>query len=172
VLRHEWLNSRGAIPRFDRSAIEIRVVDTQECPQTDVAIAAAAISAIRSLYDERLSALSQQNDVATHALARTLSASTRVADEAVIDDARFLAALGMTRSRCSVNEFWRAVLEDRSHDDSDGGDWWRERVAFILDHGCLARRILRAVAGDYSRDSLRNVYARLCSCLDRGQLFE
>ena len=32
-LRFEWLNSRGAIPRFDRYAIEIRVMDTQECPR-------------------------------------------------------------------------------------------------------------------------------------------
>mgnify|MGYP000736711005 CR=1 FL=1 len=29
VLRHEWLNARGAIPRFDRSAIEVRVIDVQ-----------------------------------------------------------------------------------------------------------------------------------------------
>src|SRR5205823_857916 len=41
VLRHEWLNSRGAIARFDRHAIEIRVADAQECPLADVAIAAA-----------------------------------------------------------------------------------------------------------------------------------
>ena len=38
-LQHEFLNSRGAILRFDRSAIEIRVVDLQECVRMDVAIA-------------------------------------------------------------------------------------------------------------------------------------
>ncbi|HEY5623468.1 MAG TPA: glutamate-cysteine ligase family protein, partial [Gammaproteobacteria bacterium] len=27
ILRHEWLNARGAIARFDRGAIEIRVID-------------------------------------------------------------------------------------------------------------------------------------------------
>jgi hypothetical protein len=32
VLRHEWVNARGAIARFDRSAIEIRVLDVAECP--------------------------------------------------------------------------------------------------------------------------------------------
>ena len=30
VLRHEWVNARGAIARFDRMAIEIRVLDVQE----------------------------------------------------------------------------------------------------------------------------------------------
>ena len=33
VLRHEWLNARGAIARFDRNTIEIRVLDVQECPR-------------------------------------------------------------------------------------------------------------------------------------------
>ena len=28
VVQYEWLNSRGAIARFDRNAIEIRVIDT------------------------------------------------------------------------------------------------------------------------------------------------
>ena len=32
VLRHEWVNARGAIARFDRMAIEIRVLDVQETP--------------------------------------------------------------------------------------------------------------------------------------------
>ena len=30
ILQEEWLNSRGAIARFDRNAIEIRIIDIQE----------------------------------------------------------------------------------------------------------------------------------------------
>ena len=33
ILQEEWLNSRAAIARFDRGAIEIRCMDTQECPE-------------------------------------------------------------------------------------------------------------------------------------------
>src|SRR5919198_6066213 len=40
LLRHEWANARGAIARFDRSALEIRLLDAQECPAAEVAIAA------------------------------------------------------------------------------------------------------------------------------------
>jgi len=43
ILQHEWLNSRGAIARFDRNAIEIRLVDVQECSYVDIAIAAIVI---------------------------------------------------------------------------------------------------------------------------------
>ena len=39
ILQEEWLNARGAIARFDRGAIEIRVLDVQEHPAADLAIA-------------------------------------------------------------------------------------------------------------------------------------
>ena len=45
ILDHHFLNSRGAIARFDRDAIEIRVIDIQECPKADVAIAVLIIEA-------------------------------------------------------------------------------------------------------------------------------
>lgn len=52
VLRHEWVNSRGAILRFMRRAIEIRVLDTQECVKADAAIAAFARGALRWMVVE------------------------------------------------------------------------------------------------------------------------
>jgi len=39
VLQNEWLNSRGAIARFERDTIEIRVLDSQETPAAELAIA-------------------------------------------------------------------------------------------------------------------------------------
>ena len=39
VLAHEWVNSRGAIPRFGRRAVEVRTLDTQECVKMDIAMA-------------------------------------------------------------------------------------------------------------------------------------
>ncbi|HBE94949.1 MAG TPA: glutamate--cysteine ligase, partial [Desulfovibrio sp.] len=52
VLRFEWLNARGAIARFERDAIEIRVLDVQECPAADLAVAALAVAAIRAVAAE------------------------------------------------------------------------------------------------------------------------
>ncbi|MGE0826938.1 MAG: glutamate-cysteine ligase family protein [Candidatus Binatia bacterium] len=48
-LKHEWVNSRGAILRFDRHAIEIRVLDTQECVKMDVAIAVFTRGVLKAL---------------------------------------------------------------------------------------------------------------------------
>jgi hypothetical protein len=49
LIRHEWVNSRGAIMRFDREAMEVRVLDLQECPKMDVAIAAFVRGALAAM---------------------------------------------------------------------------------------------------------------------------
>ena len=52
VPRDEWLNARGAIARFGRGTIEIRVLDVQECPQADLAICAAVVEVLQALVAE------------------------------------------------------------------------------------------------------------------------
>jgi hypothetical protein len=41
----------------------------------------------------------------------------------------------------------------------------------MLEHGPLARRILRAVGPDCSKTSLQAVYRELCDCLEEGRMF-
>lgn len=49
ILRHDFFNSRGAVLKFSRRALEIRVLDVQECVRMDTAMAAFCRAAIRSL---------------------------------------------------------------------------------------------------------------------------
>jgi carboxylate-amine ligase len=49
LLNREWVNSRGVIFRFDRRALEIRVMDEQECVKSDVALACFVRAALRGL---------------------------------------------------------------------------------------------------------------------------
>ena len=50
MLQDEWLNSRGAVARFEPgNTIEIRVLDVQECPQADVAICALIADVLERL---------------------------------------------------------------------------------------------------------------------------
>ena len=49
ILNREWVNSRGVIFRFDRSALEVRVMDEQECIKSDVAFSCFIRSALRGL---------------------------------------------------------------------------------------------------------------------------
>lgn len=171
ILQHEWLNSRGAIARFDRSAIEIRVIDTQECPQADLAIAAAVIALVKSLYDAGPDALAAQQAIGTDRLAAVLFACTRTAEQTVIDDAGYLKLLGFQGSRCTARELWCHLIEQMQSGERRLAAARLKPLQVMLDHGPLARRILRATGGDYSRAHLAGIYRRLCECLHQGRMF-
>ncbi len=168
VLRHEWLNARGAIPRFDRNAIEIRVIDVQECPQADLAIAAAATAVIQAIYDARWTSLAMQQAIGTDALAKILHACIRDADQAVIDDAGYLRLLGFAGRQCRAGELWQHLVDMTALGDAGP---WREPLRVIREHGPLARRILRAAGRDVTKARLHAVYEDVCDCLETGRLF-
>jgi hypothetical protein len=50
---------------------------------------------------------------------------------------------------------------------------WRSAVTIdaILREGPLARRILRAIGSDTSRERIADVYRALCKCLEDGRMF-
>ncbi len=167
LLQHEWLNARGAIARFDRDALEVRLADTQECPRADVALAAALAAVARMLYRETGSSLAQQQAVPTAMLRATLAACIRDADDARVDDALLLAALGLQGER-RAGDVWERLLDVSAAADA----WWRPEVAFTLERGTLARRILRAAGPEPTRARLADVYRCLCACLAGGTRFE
>ena len=166
VLRYEWLNSRGAIARFDRSAIEIRVVDVQECPEADAAIAGATAAVVKALYDERFAPLDEQQALPIESLEEILVATIRDAERAIVSDAPYLHALGVARESCAAGEIWEALIDEVD----DGASWWRPPIDVILDEGPLARRILRALDSAADEARLRRVYERLCECLEAGRM--
>jgi carboxylate-amine ligase len=49
ILSRDWVNSRGVIFRFDRHALEIRVMDEQECIKSDVALSCFVRALARGL---------------------------------------------------------------------------------------------------------------------------
>lgn len=171
VLRYEWLNVRGAVPRFERSAIEIRVLDLQECPLADCAIAAAVINLAGMLYDEQYSALAAQQQIATGDLAQIMRACIRDADQAPIEHAGYLALLGFPRSRCEARELWQHILATLRWDHVRQRPEWSAALELMLEQGPLARRILRATGVAAPRSRLEDVYRSLCACLAEGTMF-
>jgi len=51
ILGKEWVNSRGVIFRFDRHALETRVMDEQECVKSDVALSCFVRALARGLIE-------------------------------------------------------------------------------------------------------------------------
>lgn len=171
TLQFEWINARGAIPRFDRNALEVRVLDVQECPVADLGIAALVADAARYLYEERPSALRNQQDLSTAALRAMLADCARYADETVISDIAYLRVLGVDGERCDAATLWADLASRMVQAGMPNVAHWQEPLEHILRRGSLAKRLLDAAGSAPSHEELVNVYRELCSCLDEGRMF-
>lgn len=167
ILRHEWLNARGAIAHFERDAIEIRVLDMQECPSVDVAICAAVSAVLEALVAERWSDYEQQRSWLVAPLAEILRTTLASAEETVLSHQAYLEAFGFPESKATAGELWRHLVEELDVLERPAA----EPLGVILNEGTLARRILRALDGRSDPPALEAVYRRLCGCLARGQMF-
>jgi hypothetical protein len=169
ILREEWLNARGAIARFDRMAIEIRVLDAQESPRADLATAHAVVEALRpgavSGHFEALDA-----HFSAERLAVILRDVIRDAEQAVVTDVEFLRAWGFdSETRISVKEIWGELLlrvpPERQIEELIVD------AQFTVSQGCLARRIRRALGPAPDRARLTATYRQLCDCLRNGRRY-
>jgi gamma-glutamyl:cysteine ligase YbdK (ATP-grasp superfamily) len=167
VLQHEWLNSRGAIARFDRMAIEIRVLDVQECPLADLSIAAGITAVLRALVEERFGTTSSQRAFHESHLADIYELSVEDGERAVVDDAAFLQAFGFPGTRATLTEVWSHLLEEVGPGPQTT---FGAALAHIVSAGPLARRILALTGSDHSRSSLTAVYRELEACLAENRL--
>jgi gamma-glutamyl:cysteine ligase YbdK (ATP-grasp superfamily) len=167
ILQYEWLNSRGAIARFDRDTIEIRLLDVQECPAADLAIAALIVAVLKALTAERWGSLAEQQGWEVAPLEAILLAAIRDGDEARIDHRRYLAAFGFAGERASAGELWGSLAQRLLPPAEE----FRGPLAVILEQGPLARRLLRALGEAPSPGRIRDVYGELCACLEQGRLF-
>jgi glutamate---cysteine ligase / carboxylate-amine ligase len=168
VLRHEWLNSRGAIARFQRNAIEIRVIDTQEAPVVDLAIAAAVAHLVQGFASGELAEFERQARLPVAPLADVFRRSLKLAEETPIEDADYLGVLGLPGARASVREVWQSLLERRPPPLDAAG---RAALDHILQHGPLARRMLAFAGTEPSRARLVQLARELTQCLEQGRSF-
>ncbi len=173
VLRHEWVNARGCIARFERNTIEIRVLDVQECPLADVAVVLAVVSAVRAAVEGRLGDPRAHRRWSELELERILLRTIRDADRTLLDEPAYLAALGLPGGERVARRVWQEILERTDLLAADA-----EVVAAleeILARGSLATRIDRALgrggAAGLDAERCRVVYQQLCDCLERGVLF-
>ena len=168
ILNPLFLNSRGAIARFDRGAIEIRVIDVQECPSADLAILAAIVAVARRLVDERSSPYRLQQQWPEDLLADILMDVVRDAEQARITDGDYLRMLGLKERALTAGQAWRAVCEAASADFDAGRRWVLRR---ILDEGPLARRLVKAAGAAPPRKSFVATWRELGDCLADDRQF-
>ncbi len=167
ILVGEWVNARGAIARFERGAIEIRVLDTQECPRADLSIATLTTAVVRTLTERTLGepSLFAWDE---RRLERIFDVTVRLGEKAVIEDADYLALFGVHR-KLSARELWSAIAERvlTSTERAFAEPW----LAHYAEHGCLSSRITERAGESPSHEALRDTYGELTRCLLGGRFF-
>jgi carboxylate-amine ligase len=170
VLRGEWVNARGAIPRFDRGAIEIRVIDAQECPVADIAIVGAVCAAVRALANETWADLAALDALPTPDLADQLWRAAESGAEASVHHSGLLRVLGQSRPM-TLGELWRALLVGASSDPWIADAALEPGLALLLEGGTLGSRSIAQLGATPGPGELRTYVQDLADCMARGRRF-
>lgn len=163
-----FLNSRGAIARFDRNAIEIRTIDIQECPAADLGVVSAVVALLRRLVAEQTVPYRVQQEWPEDLLAAVLLEGVRDGDRARIRDADYLRMLGLRGRGTTAGAAWQEICE-AAHAEFDAPA--HAALARILDEGPLARRLLGAVGSSPSREAMTGACRELARCLAENRQF-
>ncbi len=170
ILNPIWVNSRGAIPRFDRGSIEIRIMDIQECPPADIAIQTLVIETIKALVTEQFCNLEQQMRTKTEILAGILDDTSESGQRAEILSSEYPGVFGM-EAPCTALALWQYIVKSLVDNKNPVLEQWEPELFVILSEGTLSDRILRSMNGDYSMESIRETYKHLADCLAQNKMF-
>jgi carboxylate-amine ligase len=166
-----WVNSRGAIPRFDRGSIEIRVMDIQECPAADLAVVTLVIETIKALTDGLFITLDAQMKWKTEVLAQLFDQTIHLGHEAILDNPEYLALFDFPENKASAGELWQHIWQYLLERGNPALDGYRKEIDVIIRKGTLASRIVRAIGRNHSDENIASVYRNLCDCLAHNKMF-
>lgn len=183
TLQDEWLNSRGAIARFDRMAIEIRTMDIQECSAMDLAAAGFSIIVLQSLCNEEFCSISKLQSITTDSLYQLFIKTMKYGSETIIEDSSILEVFDENQP-LSVKELLYKLLDRLSSNFSQlfqsESNHIAELVRFLLEFGSPAQRILRFIESRtgtiqsnqiIDHQLILTLYQQMIDCLANNQPF-
>jgi len=172
-LRHEWVNSRGAIMRFWRDSIEIRTLDTQECVKMDIAVACFVRGALRQMM--RWLRAGRLRLPAHAMLVEDFRRVIKDGSKAGVVAAHFRRALRFTTRELSPIAILRELLGECAAVTPAAERPYLGLVEERLHQGNLSERIrtrLSTVRGDSKRTAMiHGIYEELVHCLETNRLW-
>ncbi len=163
ILQEEWLNSRAAIARFDRSAIEIRCLDTQEFPLADLAICHFTTGLLKFLLGRVENLYTEHASVPKGMLRALFLETAEKGRDARLPSEYPIALFGISNFQGTVGNFLKKLISpayDLSETDEKG--LFLPVIEDTLYNGNFAERILnRWKKNPDSRDLCLELAARL-----------
>lgn len=177
ILQHEWLNSRGAIARFARDTIEIRLIDCQENPLVEIAILYFVTAFLKAIIGEMWMSFKMQCAFTTENLARLLFVHIQDGSSTLIDDANYLAAFHFDACfPCPAKKFLMHLYNQLHAKKLLPNSKFNSVIAHILENGNLAERIIKRLKMGNATNpcaitNIQSIYNHLAACLAKGEIF-
>jgi carboxylate-amine ligase len=164
-LQEEWLNSRGAIARFDRNAIEIRIIDLQECPAADIAIAEFVKQALQFIIPN----MKNNNPIDEHQLYDIYRLALEKGGKSILSNEEYLKYFDLEKKKnVSIEDIWRHILSQVYLSEDK-----KVIIEYILENGNLSERILANLKDkSWSDENIKREYQHLMDCLSDNKLYE
>lgn len=175
-LRAEWVNSRGAIMRFSRRALEIKLLDVQECIKSDIAIAVFVRGVLRYLVRRLQEGSLVLPDRAV--LLHDLDVAIRDGTAGYVQAPHLIPSSIRRNSGVRVGRVLEGLLEAAYPEIEQGERLYLPVVERRIRGGSLAERIVRQVRrrsrkrGTSKKAAIHSVYRELMDCLDENRPWE
>ncbi len=169
IFEAEWVNARGAIARLSRGSIEIRVIDTQECPLADLAILQLVVDGLKFILRTNQARMDKVVNYPQAFLVELFQRSIQGAKEPELIDPHYCELLGLRDNRkVTAHMFWQKVFECSVEKTSI----FHQPLMMILDQGSLAKRILSYTGKTPTKAKLLEMYQGLANCLQSNTLLK
>jgi len=165
ILQYPWLNSRGAIPKFDYGCIEIRIADIQEMPLMDMAIAEFVQCLVKFQYQEKIYNWEKQMRTPTEELAQIYQRANNFNTQG---GGRWFSELWGIDSQDANDSFLILVHHLFNKMQHELSPQTQSLLEQWLKQGPLAHRLKVALGQGKSIDK---IYRQLASCLSENKLF-
>lgn len=169
ILQDEWLNSRGAIARFQRNAIEIRVLDIQETVYADFGVISLVVSLVKSLVDEGWMSYEEQQTADENELREVFKGAAEQGFDYKLENPFLLRVFGEARP-APLRDIWERVAERLIQ----GAYPVKEFAAMarrLIQEDNLASRLRKKLGKNPDQDAIIQEYRRLADCLQSGTFY-
>ncbi len=168
ILNPIWVNARGAVPRFDRGSIELRLMDAQECPAAEMAILTLLIETTKALVNEIFCDFETQVKCRTEMLVPVLDLTIEHAERALLVDQGYLHLFGFQKNEARAGDLWEHIFDRLIYRGNDALEKWKPELDILFNEGSLATRILKTLTPG---NSWVPVYRHLADCLAQNKLY-
>jgi carboxylate-amine ligase len=167
-----WLNSRGAIARFDRGAIEIRILDIQESPLVDLTIVQIVTELLKLIVAQRWVSTEAQMQWSHIELYPIYHEAVKYGENGLILNAEYCKLFGMDVPSITFSKLWVHILETISSEGKLTVEGNGQFLEAYSKNGTLASRIIKSLDKIETPQNIKLIYSELCDTLKNNEVYQ